>query len=433
MSAPRLRSPAGFLPLAIADAALIVTSFVAAAYWTLLMDPYLYFYVEGGSGQLAPLVAVMIAAIYFADLYSRRSRVSRIYRAQQLSLVAGIALLFEAFLSWVNPDAILPRNLMFAGMALSMVVLFLWRLLLDAALQRFSGPRSVLLLGGGETLRELAVYLAAHPDLDFAITGSLSNAPGSAVAPVLGSMSDLRRIVREVKPDLIIAGIDENREQLPVGDLLDLRFSGATVEEAGAACELICHRVSVRDLRPSRVLFTRDFEPSSGQLLIPIADRVIASALLALELPLALLWAAILALSGQRVIRRRACAGFRGARLTTRRFSVPEWGPLSALVKALRVDRYPDLWNVLAGRMSMVGPRPADIATDAEFSRAIPVYEYRRNARPGMASWADLHAEMNEPVPDALREIEYDLYYVHRQSPNLYGFRLLHGLKQRIG
>ncbi|HWD99170.1 MAG TPA: hypothetical protein VG345_09040, partial [Bryobacteraceae bacterium] len=78
MSAPHLRSPAGFLPIALADAALIVTSFVAASWWTLLMDPYLYFYVEGGSGQLAPLVAIMIASIYFADMYSRRSRVSRI-------------------------------------------------------------------------------------------------------------------------------------------------------------------------------------------------------------------------------------------------------------------------------------------------------------------------------------------------------------------
>jgi hypothetical protein len=433
MSAPRLRSPAGFLPLALADAALIVTSFVAASYWTLLMDPYLYFYVEGGSGQLAPLVAIMIAAIYFADLYSRRSRVSRIYRAEQLSLVAGIALLFEAFVSWVDPEAILPRNLMFAGMALSVVVLFVWRLLLDAALKRFAGPRSLLLLGGGETLRELAAYLAAHPDLDFAIAGSLSNAPGSAVAPVLGSMSNLRAVVQEVKPDLIIAGIDENREQLPVADLLDLRFSGSTIEEAGTACELICHRVSVRDLRPSRVLFTRDFEPDTGQLLLPIADRVIASALLALELPFALLWSAMLAASRRQIILRRVCVGFRGARLTTRHFSVPEWGPLSALVKRLRLDRYPDLWNVLAGRMSMVGPRPADVATDAEFSRAIPVYEYRRNAKPGLASWADLHAEMNEPVTDGLREVEYDLYYVHRQSPSLYAFRLLHGLKQRIG
>jgi hypothetical protein len=397
------------------------------------MDPYLYFYDEGGSGQLAPLVAIMIAAIYFADLYSRRSRVSRIYRAQQLSLVAGIALLFEAFVSWLDPEAILPRNLMLAGMALSVVVLFVWRVLLDAALQRFAGPRSVLLLGGGETLRELATYVVAHPDLDFAIAGSLSNAPGSAVAPVLGSVSDLRNIVREIKPDLIIAGIDENREQLPVGDLLDLRFSGATVEEAGTACELICHRVSVRDLRPSRVLFTRDFEPNSGQLFIPIADRVIASALLIAGLPLALLWAAILAVAGRRVVQRRACAGFQGSRLATRRFTVPEWGLLSAPVRALCIDRYPDLWNVLIGRMSMVGPRPADVATDSEFSRAIPVYEYRRNARPGLSSWADLHAEMNEPVTNGLREIEYDLYYVHRQSPSLYAFRLLHGLKQRIG
>src|SRR4051794_18383393 len=104
MSAPRLRSPAGFLPLAIADAVLIISSFVVASYWTLMIDPYLYFYDEDGAERLVPLAAVMIAAIYIADLYSRRPTESRIYRAQQLSLVAGVALLFEAFLSWVNAD-----------------------------------------------------------------------------------------------------------------------------------------------------------------------------------------------------------------------------------------------------------------------------------------------------------------------------------------
>src|SRR5581483_9222862 len=172
MSAPRLRSPAGFLPMAIADAALIVSSFVVASYWTLLLDPYLYFYDEGGAERLGPLVAVMIAAIYIADLYSRHPAASRIYRAQQLSLVAGIALLFEAFLSWVNANAILPRNLVITGIALSVLSLFVWRTLLDAVLKRFAGPRSVLLVGAGETLRELADHIATHPELDLTLAGS---------------------------------------------------------------------------------------------------------------------------------------------------------------------------------------------------------------------------------------------------------------------
>lgn len=433
MSAPRLRSPAGFLPLAIADAALIVASFVAASYWTLFIDPYLYFYDEGGAELLIPLVAVMIATIYIADLYDRRPAASRIYRAQQLSLVAGVALLFEAFLSWISPNAILPRNLMIAGIALSVVALFVWRTLLEAILQRFAGPRPVLLVGAGETLRELADHIAAHPELDLTVAGSVTNTTGSAVPPVLGSLSDLRDVVREVKPALIIAGVDENREQLPVNDLLDLRFSGATIEEAGTACELMCHRVSARDLRPARVLFTRDFEPPAGQLLIAAADRVIASALLILEFPLALIWAAVLAGSGCKPIQSRECAGFRGVPFVTRRFTVPRWRLVSQFALALRLDRYPDLWNVLRGRMSMVGPRPASVAMDAELSRAIPVYEYRRNVKPGLASWAELHIEMNTPVTESLREMEYDLYYVRCQSPSLYAFRLLHGFRQRIG
>src|SRR6185312_11232846 len=188
MSAPRLRSPGGFLPMAIADAAVIVGSFVATSYWTLLIDPYLYFYDEGGAERLLPLVGVMIATIYIAGLYSRSPGANRIYRAQQLSLVAGVALLFEAFLSWADAEAILPRNLMIAGIGLSMVSLFVWRTLLEAVLQRFAGRRSVLLVGAGPTLRELVDHIATHPEVDFTVLGSVTNTTGTAVPPVLGSL-----------------------------------------------------------------------------------------------------------------------------------------------------------------------------------------------------------------------------------------------------
>lgn len=432
MSAPRLRSPAGFLPIATADAALIVASFVAASYWTALLDAYLYFSEEGSGERLIPLVGVLLLTIYFADLYSRRPGTNHIYRAQQLSLVAGVGLLFEAFLSWINPDAILPRNLMFAGIGLTAVVLFVWRTVLDFLLRRFSGPRSVLFLGGGETLLELRDHIAAHPELNLTAVGSLSNEPERAVAPVLGSLNDIREVVRQVRPDLIIAGVDEKREQLPVHELLDLRFSGATIEEVGSAFEMICHRISSRDLRPSRVLFTRDFEPGTGQLLIPVADRVIAIVLLILGLPVALIWSALVMASGRAVIRSRVCAGYRGAPFTQRSFTIPEWGPVSRIMRSLRLSEYPDLWNVLIGRMSMVGPRPATLSLDRELARVIPIFEYRRNAKPGIASWARVHAEIRQPVPDTIREVEYDLFYVGRQSATLYAFVLLHGLRRHL-
>lgn len=432
MSATRLGNPAGFLFVAAVDAALICGAFMAAGYFTLLIDPWLFFADEGGGRRLAALVAVTICAIYLAGLYARRPGASRIYRAQQLSLAAGMALLFEALLSWVAPDAILPRNLMIAGIALASVALFLWRALVDAVLQRFSGPRSVLFLGGGETLAELAAHVAAHPELNLSIAGSLTNDPAACVPPFLGAPDDLWTVFRNVKPDLIVAGTDANRGQFSSRVLMDLRFSGAAIAEAGPACELICQRVSARDLRPSRVLFTDDFAPRSGHVLVPLADRAISCLLLLAGIPFALAWSLALAATGNRAIARHECAGYRGAPFPSRRFTVPEWGALAEMALALRLDRYPDLWNVLAGRMSMVGPAPVNTAADRELMRTIPVYEYRRNAKPGLASWARMYPEMRGPVTDVLREIEYDLYYVRYQSPTLYAFVLLHGLRPRM-
>ncbi len=432
MRTTRPGNPVRSFFIAVADGGLVAGSFVAAGYLTLPEDPQIFLLYEGGGQRVAALTGMMVAAFYVAGLYAPRPGASRIYRAQQLSLAAGIALLFEAFLSWVAPDAILPRNLTIMGIAMATCALLVWRTLLDAALRRFSGPGTILLLGGGATLQEIAEYAATHPEANLAVAGSLASDPASAVAPILGKPEDLQAVYRDTRPDLIVAGTDASRRQFRIADLIDLRFSGAAIREAGAACELVCHRVSARDLPPWRVLFTTDFEPRSGQIVIPVADRIISGLLLVVGAPVALGWALLLAVSGNQVMLREKCAGFRGALFTSRHFGMPEWGALTEAALAIRLDRYPDLWNVLAGRMSMVGPRPIRVEEDRDLMRSIPVYEYRRNVKPGIASWAHLHAEMRRPAPDALREVEYDLYYVRYQSPTLYAFVLLHGFRPRM-
>jgi hypothetical protein len=433
MRPARLVTRRRLVPLVLADAALITAAFVAASYVTLLLDPYLYFFEEGGSVRLAPLVVVMLLAMYFADFYGGQPETSRTHRAQQLSLVAGVALLFEAFLAWIDPGAILPRSLMTFGLVLGVATLFAWRTVLQTAIQRFSAVRAVLLLGAGETLRDLAKYIAEHPGLGLAVVGSLANEDARAVSPVLGGTADLMRVVRKLRPDLIIAATSENRDEVPIADLLELRFSGVTIEDAGSACEKLCRRVCARDLRPSRMLFTHDFEPKTGQLLIPAADKLIAVCWLIPGAPIALLWAGLLALKGKPVIMRCECAGFQGATLLSRRFLIPDWGAISRYAQAIRLDRYPDLWNVLMGRMSMVGPRPEEISFDAELCRLVPIYEYRRNAKPGITGWAQLNREGTSNVPDGIRSVEYDLYYVRHQSASLYASILLHGIRQRFG
>ena len=214
--------------------------------------------------------------------------------------------------------------------------------------------------------------------------------------------------------------------------MLDLRFSGAAFEEAGTAYETVCRRVSARDLRPSRALFSEEFDAREQSLLIALADRLIAATLLVIGAPFALLCAALVRLhSGQPAFTAQRCAGFRGRAFRSFELRVPEQGRGASLARRLRLRCWPQLWNVLIGRMSMVGPRPECLGISRELERLLPIYDLRQNTKPGITGWAQLHLHPGDHAIDSLDEVEYDLYYTRNQAPSLYAFILLHELKAR--
>jgi len=81
-----------------------------------------------------------------------------------------------------------------------------------------------------------------------------------------------------------------------------------------------------------------------------------------------------------------------------------------------RLDEIPKLWNVLVGDMSFVGPRPERPEFDDELEREIPFYRARRAVRPGLTGWAQVSHGYGNSLLDALRKVEYDLYYIKNES-----------------
>ena len=210
----RLMAPQSFTRVVLADILFISASFYAAAYLTLFLDPLLFFFDEGGALSLAPVIVFMVLAMYFADLYGR-GRWRPVVLAQQLSLVGGIALLSEVLISYLNPDWALPKLFVLVGVLFSMASLFVWRLLLAVLNARMAGARRVLLLGSDETVHRIARHIERTPDLDYTVAGSLTAGESAAVPPVLGTIADLKETVSRVRPALIVAGFEDNRDHIP--------------------------------------------------------------------------------------------------------------------------------------------------------------------------------------------------------------------------
>lgn len=88
-------------------------------------------------------------------------------------------------------------------------------------------------------------------------------------------------------------------------------------------------------------------------------------------------------------------------------------------LRASRLDEIPQLWNVLRGDMSLVGPRAEQVAFAAEFSERIPFYGLRHMIRPGITGWAQVNYRYADDLAETMEKLTYDLYYVKRMSPLL--------------
>src|SRR5207245_899963 len=129
-----------------------------------------------------------------------------------------------------------------------------------------------LFVGSNQVVKEMADHIAAHAELGMAITGYIVDgiAPGTEMtgAKVLGPLRDLQKVATEMKPSRIVVGMTERRDRMPVPDLLELRFAGFAIEEAGATYEAVCGRICTKELRPSQLILSGELGPRSGSIFL---------------------------------------------------------------------------------------------------------------------------------------------------------------------
>jgi lipopolysaccharide/colanic/teichoic acid biosynthesis glycosyltransferase len=85
-------------------------------------------------------------------------------------------------------------------------------------------------------------------------------------------------------------------------------------------------------------------------------------------------------------------------------------------LRSARLDELPQLWNVLGGEMSLIGPRAEWDRLVGEYEREIPCYHFRHLVKPGITGWAQVNYRYGSGVQDTLRKLEYDLYYIRNFS-----------------
>jgi len=431
--------PTSVFALLLSEVVLCTACFVAATY--LIYAPFgdEYLLSEGAWPNLVPAVGTVILSFYYQDMYQNLRIRSRMLLLQQLSLAIGVAFLVQSLLTYGRLDLMMPRQIMLMGSILTVVVLGGYRLIYASHLIGMMGRQRVLLLGRSAVLAEVAARIEERMELGIQTVGFLDDREepermGSLMR--LGGVADLRRIVAETKPDRVVVGMLDGWGPLPMMELLNLRFEGLIIETAATAYEAVFGRLSIKELQPAELVFSAELRPNAGMMAIQQAYSMgLAAVGLVVALPvMSLVALAVRMSSAGPIFYRQTRVGFLGENFTLYKFrsmgvnaeagtgavwaqkNDPRVTPLGKWLRKLRLDELPQLFNVLRGEMTMVGPRPERPEFVKMLSEKIPYYRQRHYVRPGITGWAQINHKYGDTVEDTETKLEYDLYYIKRQS-----------------
>ncbi len=254
-------------------------------------------------------------------------------------------------------------------------------------------------------------------------------------APALGRLQDLDAILSERDVHTIVVALSDRRGKLPLAALIRAKLRGVAVFDAIEFYERLTGRLLVSRMRPSTIIFSDGFAPGRiSRAMKRFLDVAVASTLLVISAPVQLLVAIAVALTSRGpVLFRQGRTGIAGLPFTILKFRTmrvdaesegPRWAAenddritsIGRFLRTSRLNELPQLWNILLGHTSFVGPRPEQPAFVRMLRNRIPYYDQRHVIRPGLTGWAQVKYPYGASVEETVEKLEYDLYYIKHSS-----------------
>jgi sugar transferase (PEP-CTERM system associated) len=311
----------------------------------------------------------------------------------------------------------------------------------------------VLFLGATPTAERLVRELETnHPG--YQILGYVDDRPADQLAltngfRVLGATPQLKDIAAATGVGTIVVCLTERRGTFPLQPILECKLRGIRIEDWPTFYEKLTGKIVVQNLRTSWLVFSEGFNRTLvTRTMKRWIDLVLAGLLLALAGPILLLVAVAIRLnSSGPVFFRQERVGEGGQTFTLLKFrtmvdnaeaeSGPVWAndhdpratAVGCWLRKTRIDEIPQIWNVLKGEMSFIGPRPERPHFVARLQQKIPYYAERHSIKPGITGWAQVRYRYGASIEEAEEKLQYDLYYVKNMSHFLDALILLSSIQ----
>ncbi len=428
--------------LVLFETLLIVTAVGLGAWIRLGGDAWFLLMHENGFAKALLIAFVCQVCLYYADLYELRVASDR--RELFIGIVQALSttsFLLAAIYFW-SPDLIIGRGVFLVATTLVITLVAGWRLVFEWLTRHVAPRERLLLVGTGAAAVGLARELfRRRQELGVEIVGFVDPDPARVGTPVInpgviGTIEDIPSIVRSRGVDRVVVSLADARGKLPMDKLLEMKLDGVTFDHLASVYEELTGKIAVENLRPSWLIFSSGFRKSR---VLNNAKRVldVTAALIGLVLaaPIMAIVGVVVRLTSEgSVLYRQQRVGqhgrvfhvvkFRSMRQNAEAGTGAVWAskndqritPVGRFLRRARLDELPQLWNVLVGDMSLVGPRPERPEFVKQLTEQIPFYGQRHIVRPGLTGWAQVRYTYGSSVEDAMEKLQYDLFYIKNLS-----------------
>ncbi|MGB8992800.1 MAG: sugar transferase [Desulfobaccales bacterium] len=424
-----------------------------------------WFFLDQFKSPLSLMALTYVVVFYVANLYDhyqdfrRRENVSLII----LSSLIG-TLMVMIFFTLPGRQFIARGFVEWQGVAF-VWLLVLWRYAFSAIALPIRLQRKVLIIGAGRAGREILKVINRRQNSGLAVAGFLDDSPhklGMAIdgVPILGNSGQIDEVIAQFKIGMVVVAITHEKSSALLSSLVRLSLMGVELIDMPNLYEFLAGKIPtdhisdawlmIHSLNASKMYY-RHFKR--------ITDVVLAALGLALTWPLVLLIAAAVKLDSPGPVFFRQerlgkdCRPFHIIKFRTMIQDAEKAGPqfasrqdpritrMGRVLRKTRVDEIPQLYNILKGEMSFIGPRPERAVFIREFQEMvpdwregrrgtdthshqvacghrerIPYYSYRLLIKPGITGWAQVMHPYAANLKETKEKLQYDLYYIKNMS-----------------
>jgi sugar transferase (PEP-CTERM system associated) len=442
--------PKRTLLLGVSEACLVASAFLIATVVRVgASDANVLFHYEQGFLKIFVVCTTLIACMHYFDLYDSSIVSNRREVASRLVQVFGTACIVLACLYYFYPPLELGRGIFLGGFVLAAIVVVLWRRAFLVYNSQSQLAARTMVLGAGPLAAPVMHELQSRPELGLRLVSHVlavgnrqldcGGGEATSARPETLTCDEFEDDIKAHRVNRVIVTMGDRRGTLPVELLLSLKSRGLVVQDGADFYEAVTGKVPIESLRLSWLLFSPGFHVSRFLVIYKRLASILVSIVgLLLSLPFFPFIALAIKLTSsgplfymqRRVGRDDAifhCYKFRTMRADAEADIGATWAAdndpritrVGKFIRKARLDEIPQLWNVLKGEMSLIGPRPERPEFVDWLASEVPLYRLRNTVRPGITGWAQIRYEYGNSVEDAKEKLRYDLFYIKNMSPGL--------------